>query len=229
MYFSQFPKIGYTFDFTNQGKVSAVTNIFARFRINDSVLNNSLAFYKYQVEDTDSPELIAHKEYGNAQYHWIIMMINQLNDPLFELPLPRDALERKIIKQYGYNSISEAYSQIHHYELEVKKILSEIDGATTETVNTSIVTLEQYNYAANAIQIKDTGTLNSEVKNITFYANNSNVNSGTVATLTMTSTYKPVYVYDYENELNESKRQIKLLKREYIQSLILELETVLND
>ena len=45
----------------------------------------------------------------------------------------------------------------------------------------------------------------------------------------MTSTYKPVYVYDYENELNESKRQIKILKREYIGALTAELETVLNE
>jgi hypothetical protein len=45
----------------------------------------------------------------------------------------------------------------------------------------------------------------------------------------VTSTYKPVYVYDYELEENEKKRQIRLLKRQYIQPLMLEIETVLND
>jgi hypothetical protein len=63
---------------------------------------------------------------------------------------------------------------------------------------------------------------------VSFYANNSNANSATVATLTINSTYKPVYVYDYENELNESKRQIKILKNEYIPGIMTELENVLN-
>ena len=80
-------------------------NIFARFKLNDSVLNNAYAFYKYQYQDSDTPEIVAFKEYGDPQYHWIIIMINQVIDPLFEFPLQQDALERKIIKQYGYSSI----------------------------------------------------------------------------------------------------------------------------
>lgn len=228
MYFRQFPKIPYSFDLSNQGTIAAVTNIFSRFSINSSLIDNSSGFYKYQVEDSDTPELIAYKQYGNPDYHWIVLMVNNINDPLFQLPLSRDALERKIVKQYGYSSIAEAYSAIHHYELEVKKILSEVDGPTTETTNTSIITLEQYNYSSNAIQIKDLGTANSETKTITFYANNSNVNTATVATLTMTSTYKPVYVYEHEDALNESKRTIKILKPEYVESLVDEIERVLN-
>ena len=227
MYFSQFPKINYSFDLS-QGNLEAVTNIFARFNIKGSVLTNALAFYEYQVEDTDTPELISYKQYDSSQYHWIILLVNKINDPLFELPLSRDALERKIVKQYSYSSIANAYSTIHHYELEVKKTLSEVDGPTTETTNTSIITLEQYSYTSNTLQIKSLGAANSETKTVTFYANNSNSNTAAVATLTMTSAYNPVYVYNYEDNINESRRQIKMLKPEYIQSLVLELESVLN-
>lgn len=229
MYFRQFPKINYSFNLTSDGTLSTVTNIFSRFNIRDSVLTNALAFYKYQVEDTDTPELISYKEYGDTQYHWIVLMVNRINDPLFELPIPRDALERKIVKQYGYSNIANAYSEIHHYELEVKQILSEVNGPTTETTNTSIVTLDQYNYSSNTLITKSLGIANSETKIVTFYANNSNANSATIATLTTTSTYNPVYVYDYENNLNESRRQIKLLKSQYIEPLISEFESVLND
>lgn len=226
MYFRQFPKIPYSFNLTNQGKVAAVTNIFARFNINSDIVDNSSAFYKYQVEDTDTPEIIAYKQYGDQELHWVIIMVNQINDPLFELPLPINALEEKIIKQYGYSSIAEAYSNIHHYELEVKKTLSEVNGPTTITTDTSIVTLEQYNYASNTIITQTPNT--TTTKNVTFYANNSNANSATVATLTIASTYKPVYVYDYEVELNETKRQIKILKPKYIEHLIDEVGKVLN-
>ena len=154
-------------------------------------------------------------------------MVNQISDPLFDLPLQLNSLEEKIIKQYGYSSIANAYSTIHHYELEVKNILSEVNGPITTTTNTSIVTLEQYNYSSNAIVTQPPNITNT--KNVTFYANNSNANSATVATLTIESVYKPVYVYDYEVELNESKRQIKILKPQYVESLIDEVGRVLND
>lgn len=227
MYFKQFPKINYSFDFSERGKLSVVTNIFSRFKFNESVLNNAFAFYKYQYEDTDTPELVSYKQYGDSQYHWIISMVNRVNDPLFEFPIAVDLLEKKILKKYGYNSILTAQSTILHYNLEVKQILSEVNGATTETIENSIVTLEQYNYTTNSIETKSINIPTTQ--NVVFYANNSNTSTAVIANLSITSTYKPVYVYDYELQLNEKNRQIKILKQEYIQPLMLEIETVLND
>lgn len=227
MYFKQFPKIGYSFDLSERGKLSAVTNIFARFKLRDSVLNNAYALYKYQYQDDDTPEIVSFKQYGDPQYHWIISAVNQILDPLFQFPLRRNALEKRIIKQYGYSSISEAYSAIHHYEYEVKSTLAEVNGPTTITTNTSIVTTNTYNYVSETLTPI---TLNTPVtESVVFRANNADPATSIVATLTKTSTYKPIYVYDYEDQLNESNRQIKLLKPEYIQSLLLEFESTLND
>jgi|LakMenE01Jun11ns_1017448.scaffolds.fasta_scaffold9922992_2 hypothetical protein len=226
MLFSQFPKTLYGFDFTSNSSVKTVTNIFTRFRFNDSVLNNALAFYKYQCEDLDTPEIISFKVYGDVKYHWIITMVNQLDDPLFNLPLPRDSFERKVVKQYNYPTIANAYSTIHHYVLEVKQTLSELEGPTTVTTSNTIVTLDQFDYTSNTIT---TNNINNPVtSNISFYANNSNANSGIVATLSTVSTYKPVYVYEHEEQLNERYREIKILKKQYIASVLLELENILN-
>jgi hypothetical protein len=225
MYFRNFPKNLYSFDLSGASPTT-VTNIFSRFSFNSNALNNAFVFYKYQLVDGDTPEIVASKVYGDPTLHWVICLTNNLSDPLFELPLSQDALERKIIKQYGYTSIANAYSTISHYVLEVKKTLSEVDGPTTVTFSNNIVTLQQYNYSSNTIITQPSNTTTTQ--NVTFYANNSNANSATVATLTIASTYKPVYVYDYENELNETKRAIKILKQEYIGPLTLELEAVLN-
>jgi len=225
MYFRNFPKNLYSFDLSGASPTT-VTNIFSRFNFNSNVLNNAFAFYKYQLVDGDTPEIVAAKVYNDPMLHWVICLTNNLADPLFDLPLSQDALERKIVKQYEYSSITEAYSTISHYVLEVKKTLSEVNGPTTVTTSNNIVTLDQYNYSSNTIVTQSLNTTTTE--KITFYANNSNANSATVATLTIASTYKPVYVYDYEDNLNEEKREIKILKQEYIGPLTLELETVLN-
>lgn len=225
MYFQNFPKMLYSFDLSGTSPV-AVTNIFTRFSINSSVVDNAYAFYKYSLVDGDTPEIIADKQYGDPLLHWVICLTNNLSDPLFELPLSVNALEKKIIHQYGYPSIANAYSEIHHYILETKKVLSEVDGLKIETSSNSTITLDQYNYSSNSLVQKPLNT--PVVETIQFRANNSNPNSAITSTLTITSTYRPVYVYGHEESLNESKRAIKILRPEYVSSLSLEMERVLN-
>lgn len=227
MYFSRFPKRLYTFDVVNETPKLA-TNILSRVRFNSNITTNASVFYKYQLQDGDTPEIVAFKEYGDATLHWIICMINDLSDPLFDLPLTPIALESKILKQYGFNNISLAFSTTHHYELEVEDTLIEVNGPTTVTKNTSIVTLEQYNYSSNTLTTKLQNSPELNAFPIVFRANNANANSAITAYLTKKSTYKPVSVYDYEFEENEKKRQIKILRREYIQPIKNEIGTLLN-
>lgn len=225
MYFSQFPKTLYTFDFKNKSP-TVITNIFSRFKIRSKVINNALAFYKYQIKDGDTPEIVAYNEYGDSTYHWIVCLVNDLIDPHFDFPLQDDSLERHIIKKYDYASISNALSEIHHYELVKEKTYSEVNGITKKSTENHIVTLSTYDHTSNSLITLNVNTPTTETYN--FRANNANLDSAVVATLTVKSTYKSVSVFDYENEVNESKRQIKLLKRNYIEPLVNELENVLN-
>lgn len=227
MYFYKFPKNLYSFNFANETPKLA-TNILSRVRFNPNITTNVSLFYKYQIQEGDSPEIVAYKEYGDQTLHWIICLLNNLKDPQFDFPLSTIALQNKILKQYGFNNISLAFSTIHHYELEVEDTLIEVGGATTVTKNTSIITLEQYNYSSNTLIVK---TLNNPEINavpIVFRANNSNANSAITSYLSKKSTYKPVYVFDYEFEENEKKREIQILKPQYIQQLKNELGTLLN-
>lgn len=224
-YFNALPKTFYAFDL-NAAAPKAVANIFSRFRFKQEILNNVYAFYKYQIKDGDTPEIVAYKEYGDASYYWIICMVNQLEDPQFDFPLQPDALERKILKQYGYSSIDESFAAIKHYELEVIKTLNEVNGPTTVTTDKSIVTLQQYDYKTHGLVLNVPNSPTTE--SVVFRANNADPNTAIVANLTVQTTYRPVYVYDYEVELNESKRQIKMLKPEFVEAVSYELKSVLN-
>lgn len=224
-YFKAFPKTVYSFDFKNQSP-TVVTNILARFKIKSEILNNAYTQYKYLVQEGDTPEIVAYQQYGDATLHWIVCLINELEDPVFDFPLQTNALENKIIKQYGYTSISEAYAAIHHYELVVENKFAYIDGITTTNTSNHIITLNQYNYTNNTLELKPLGTtvLTSNIR-----SNVSNESSANIGTATITSTYKPVYVYDYELQKNEQKREIKLLKAQYVQALTKELEKILAE
>lgn len=225
-YFKSLPKMYYSFDLANQSP-KVVTNIFSRFKFKQNVLDNTLIYYKYQVKDGDTPEIVAYQQYGDPGFHWIICMINGLIDPKFDFPLLPDQLERKIVQEYGYTTIDEARAEIHHYELETVKTLSQIDGAISTTSNTTIVTLEQFDYTSNNLITNVTGV--PVTTTVNFRANNADPNTAIVSTLTSTETYKPVYVYDYEYSLNENKREIKLIKKQYIEAIAGELQTILSN
>lgn len=226
MYFKEFPKTLYSFDLKNDSP-TLITNVFSRFKIRSKILNNALAFYKYQIQDGDTPEIVAYNEYNDPEYHWIVCMVNDLIDPHFDFPLPTESLEKHIIKKYGYSSISNAYSTIHHYEFVKEQTYAEVNGVIKSNTEKHIVTLNQYDYSSNTLILQNVNTPTTEVYN--FRANNANSNSAIVSTLTINSSYKAVYVYDYENELNESKRQIKMLKNQFIEPLVNELGSVLNE
>lgn len=223
-YFKSLPKMYYSFDLNQSPKL--VTNIFSRFKFKQSVLNNAYINYKYQIKDGDTPEIVAYQQYGDPTLHWIICMTNGLIDAKFDFPLNASDLDKKIIKQYNYTSIEDSFSAVHHYILQTTKTLTEVNGPTTTTTSNCIVTLSQFSYSSNTLINK---TINSPVTTtVQFTSNNSDPNTAVTSTLTITETYKAVYVFDYENELNESKRQIKLIKKQYIDAISGQVETILN-
>lgn len=225
MFFSAFPKTAYTFDFKAQSP-AVVTNIFSRIRMRTEVLQNAYAYYKYQILDGETPEIVSYNEYGSADYHWVLCLVNGLTDPQFDFPLDQSSLENMILAKYGYTTITQAISTIHHYKLVRDAALIEVYGPTTSWSEDYIVTLDQYNYSTDSLETKALNIPTTVTS--TFRANNANANSATTSTLSITSTYLPVYVYDYEQELNEAKRVIKILKQTYLQSVVNELDAVLN-
>ena len=65
-YFNYFPKTFYSSNNSTTG-IDTVTNIIARFSFESTLKQNSSAFYKYTIQDSDTPEIIAHKYYGSAE------------------------------------------------------------------------------------------------------------------------------------------------------------------
>ena len=74
-YFRYFPKTFYTSDTDSDG-LDSVTNIIARFAIANDIRDNTNMFYPYDVQDTDTPEIIAGKFYDNVHRHWIVLMFS---------------------------------------------------------------------------------------------------------------------------------------------------------
>ena len=85
MYFNIMPKIYY--DSVGTGKPKIVTNLLRRVGIRNKVKTNTMLFDTYSVREGETPEIIAHKMYGDPELHWIVMLVNDIVDRYHDWPM----------------------------------------------------------------------------------------------------------------------------------------------
>ncbi len=71
--------------------------------IQDFKIIRPTTFYTIRYEDIQRPELLAYKLYGNQDYWWILMYVNEIHD------VWNDITEGKIIKIPNIKDINEWY------------------------------------------------------------------------------------------------------------------------
>jgi hypothetical protein len=212
-FFSRYPKTVYKSD--ELSSLDLVTNLTVNFSFLGDLLDNSAVYYEYTVAEGDTPEIVAYKVYGYADYHWIIMKINGIVDIKTQWPLEYKTLNDTIdifysSSQYANNSntgagLSWAKSNIKsYYKIETRTV---VDSLIVETIKISV---DQNTY--NTIVVSSEPTI--------YTANNGEMLS--VSINKDTETY-----YDYEINANENKRQIKILKSEFVAPLIDEFTRVM--
>jgi len=212
-YFQYFPKTFYTSN-NNVVGVDAVTNIITRFAFDSQLKENSVAFYPYQVQDSDTPEIVADKYYGDSEYHWVVLLFNDILDPQFDWPLSQNNIIEYINKKYSANGSANTPAQNGiTWALSENNVQAYFKVITTTgsdgTISTQKIQVDANTYAnvvANTLSIT---TQAGELIQI------------------VTSKEKQSY-YTYEVEENEKKREIKLLKRDFLPELEKEFKRVVS-
>ena len=108
MYFSYFDK-GY-YDLKGDGTNTLLTDLFTRIKIRDKAFDVATLYDKYDVVSGERPEDIAYKHFGNTQYHWVILLTNNITDRFYGWPLSNQEFESFITSKYDNPEA------IHHYE-----------------------------------------------------------------------------------------------------------------
>jgi hypothetical protein len=116
-YFTYFPTTQH--DLTKRGQKVTLTNVLRRFKFDESLKTRINIFHEYNIQAGDRPDTIAYKYYGESAYGWIVLLFNEINDPIFEWPLFNEDFKEYIKGKYG--SITTAQSTVHEY----RKILTE--------------------------------------------------------------------------------------------------------
>jgi hypothetical protein len=126
---------------STETKALILTDITRNIRFRRDVLANITVYDYYDIVDGETPEIVAEKIYGNAQYHWILMLVNERYDYLGEWPLTQPNLDQYIIDKYGATA-----NNIHHYE--------NADGLVVPSNYPSAVPITNADYEVNINESK---------------------------------------------------------------------------
>tara|TARA_R110002153_G_scaffold158269_1_gene310349 strand:+ start:1088 stop:1621 length:534 start_codon:yes stop_codon:yes gene_type:complete len=109
MFFSKFPKMLYDID--GKGNLKIVTDLLRRVKIRSAVKDGSTLFDKYDVQNGETPESLAYKIYGDAKYHYVILILNNITDRYYGWTLSDYSFEVYVKSKYSNPGA------IHHYEV----------------------------------------------------------------------------------------------------------------
>ena len=149
-YFNFFPTIIY--DPVGDGSAKLVTNIMKRVRMRANMKKNVVMMDQYDVQENETPEIVADKHHGSPYYHWVIMLLNDISDVNHDWVKSTRQLQKYLLTKYTDAQLTET----HHFEI------SQTSGDTTvklEVENTTypsatIVTNYEYEVALNETKRK---------------------------------------------------------------------------
>jgi hypothetical protein len=139
-----------------------VVDMFRRVIPHKNIVDNYAVMTKYDIKDHDTPETLSYRLYGDSEYHWVILILNNIVNMRKDWPLTSkefgDFVSAKYPTQVEQNAV-------HHYEDEDGYV---VDGPTIY----------------------------------------------------------PISNFTYEERINETKGQIKILKPEYLKLFVDNFKTL---
>ena len=208
LYFDTLPKV-ITLDPNNNPIL--VTNLLTRASILQNLLVNPQLFYSYDIQDGDTPEIVAAKYYGDSYRYWLVLFANQILDPQWQWPLSSQQFQAYINDKYGSAAANNNQTVIAYTQSitqEYRKIYTSYDSTTA---NTTII-----NYTI------DSNTYNNLI------TSTQTVQFASGGSCTITIDKAKIDLYTYEVEQNDAKRTINLINVIYAGQFEQELDSLMN-
>jgi hypothetical protein len=205
-YFSNIPNFEYI-NRSNDGKNISdyveVKNLFKRGKIREDILGNLSFFTKYSIIGDERPDNVAYKVYGDETLDWIVLLSNNIVNVRTEWPLSQESFDRFLLNKYKVGNESE--------ENTYARIYGGIHHYVSDEVKNS---LDIVVFPKN-IEIPRNFS-------ITYY------DSGLEEEVVKTNIALRVTNYVYEVNIQNKKRNIFLIKPDYLNIIYNDLEDIMT-
>ena len=129
MYFAQFPTIFY--DAVGKTEPKIVTHLLKRVAMHSKAKSTTALYDTYDLRNGETPEMIAHKYYGDAEYHWVILLVNNITDRYHQWPMNTRQFLAHLAERY------DNVDGVHHYEI------NQVSGDTSVKINIGTSNLDE--------------------------------------------------------------------------------------
>ena len=215
-YFKNFQRLVYQFP---DDIKRVITDLSIRPKFRDDILENANNFELYNVNDGDTPEIIAYEQYGDENMHWAILIANNVMSI--------------------YNDWVKDQAQFQEFLFQKYKTQTDSDGGTVTLSRIGVTEFVQFvGTTGNDFSSYVTGTTvktkpsHFEDTNKVYYSYDSIVNNGSgkdaFGNGISYPTVSPVSIETVEDRLNEEKRSIIIPTAQVIEKMRKEIKEYVN-
>lgn len=179
-----------------------IKNLFRRVKLLDWLQDKATLFNKFQIPEGARPDTVAQTVYGSPDYDWVVLLTAGIINVRDQWPLSNRDLYVYAENKYTTQNLN----AIHHYEtVEVKDQKGRLILEKGQKVDSNfkiIVSPGSTYETVNTVFAPDsTGQINPVIG---------------------------VTNYEYESIKNEEKRQIYILKKDYLQQFLNDMRVIMN-
>ena len=213
-YFKRIPNIDYVSRLPNAkiGDYMKVKNLFKRGQLRDDIFQDLSVFTKYKVNGDDRPDNVAYDFYGDSSLDWLVLLCNNIINIQSEWPMSQKSFDNYLLNKYAQSGDSETdtydrvYNGVHHYETKQIKNTNDVEILAEGLTASPEYTLTYYDWLVSGYVTLSKA--DDEIYN--------------------TSLLTQITNYQYEEKIENNKRNIFLLKPLYISLVIDDLTDMMK-
>ncbi len=215
-YFRQIPNFDYVTRSPNVDNISQYTevkNLFRRARLRPDIEDNLLFFDKYSIIGDERPDNVAFKFYKEETLDWVILLSNNILNVQSEWPLTQKNFEEVMLDKYG--SFETLFNGIKYYETkEIRDSLGKIILPSGLRISNTWETGGGF-----VKEVSDTGL-------IRYYYQYYDLGLSNFVEVFQDQLITPVTNYEYEEKIENDKRNIFILKPRYLNIVFNDIENI---
>ena len=199
-YFRNIPNLEYVNrlpDSHSSSEYIEVKNLFKRGKIRSDIFQNVTYFTKYSIQGDDRPDNVAFNVYQDSKLDWVVLLSNNIINIQDEWPLTHQSFENYLLNKYENQ---QNIHGIHHYES--KEIKNSVGAIILK----------------KGIQVPQYFSMKFLDANLGTYTEVGG--SGNLITSEVTN-------YEYEVNLQDEKRNIYLLKQNYLNIILTDMDRMM--
>ena len=176
-------------------------NLFRRAKVREDLFANFMQFDKYKIVGDERPDNVAEKVYNNSDLDWVVLMANNIIDVYNEWPLTQIQFNEYVNNKYKPQELV----SIHHHETKEFR-----DRDNQVIVPAGLIVDENWNMEYLS---------GGQIRSINTPSSTSNMSEKPIRSVTY---------LEFENRLNEDKRNINIIKPDLIGLFLKDFEGVMK-